>query len=136
MDSLKTLTILFRTQNSFVKLIKKDVKKHGLNTTEFGVLEVLYHKGPLAIMDIKDKVLITASSMSYVIDQLVEKGYIKRVKNEDDKRQFMIKLTDFGEELMKEIYPKHARYLRQRLDLLTFEEEETLQHLLKKIGKE
>ena len=136
MDSLKTLTILFRAHKSFVNLIKKDVKKHGLNATEFGVLEVLYHKGPLAIMDIKDKVLITASSMSYVIDQLVGKGFIKRIKNEDDKRQFMIKLSALGEDLMKEIYPKHASFLRSRLNLLEPDEEETLQKLLKKIGKE
>ena len=134
MKDLKTLTILFRTLKSVENQIREDIKRYGLNTTEFGVLEVLYHRGPMSIQVVKDKVLIAASSMSYVIDVLEKKGYIKRIRHDKDKRSFLLTLTDDGNTKMTEIYPLHVLSMRERLDVLG-KDEEKLQELLKKLGK-
>lgn len=134
MHDLKTLTILFRTLKSIEAQVRDDIKRYGLNTTEFGVLEVLYHKGPLTIQEVKEKILIAASSMSYVIDTLVRKGFVQRVKHDKDKRSFILELTEAGTHKMAEIYPLHVATMRQRLDVLD-KDEKTLQELLKKIGK-
>ena len=123
MTDLKTITILFRTQNKLEHIISKDVRCHGLNTSEFGALEVLYHKGPLPVQAIKEKVLIASSSMSYVIERLLDKDLITK------------SISPKGKGLMDEIYPKHVQTLRQTLNILTNEEELQLQTLLKKIGK-
>jgi MarR family 2-MHQ and catechol resistance regulon transcriptional repressor len=131
---LKTLTILFRATHSFEKWIKEDVQKYGLNTSEFGVLEVLYHKGPLSIQDIKEKVLIASSSMTYVVDQLTRKKVILRKQDISDKRVFKLELSQKGKEFMNAVYPIHAQNLRKYLDRLTPSEEETLRCLLKLIG--
>ncbi len=134
MEDLKTLTILFRTLKSIEIQIRDDIKRYGLNTTEFGVLEVLYHKGPLTIQEVKEKILIAASSMSYVIDTLVRKGFVERVQHDKDKRSYILVLTDSGAKKMEAIYPLHVSTMRQRLDVLK-KDEKTLQVLLKKIGK-
>jgi MarR family transcriptional regulator, 2-MHQ and catechol-resistance regulon repressor len=135
-NDLKTLTILFRTLHRFETYIKEDVQRYGLNPTEFGVLEVLYHKGALTIQAIKEKVLIASSSMSYVVEKLIEKGYIERKQDPIDKRFATLNLNEQGTQLMKRIYPLHVKQLRQRLDRLSSEEEQTLRMLLKKIGKD
>jgi len=136
MDNLKTITILFRSKNYLELVIKEDIKTCGLNPTEFGTLEALYHKGELSVQQIIDKVLIANSSMSYVLDLLKKKNYIKRTQDKKDKRIFKISLTTQGKEFMDMIYPKHQQTLRNRLDVLTHEEESQLQTLLKKIGKQ
>jgi len=73
-NDLKTLTILLRATNFIQEKIKEDVSKYALNLSEFGALEVLYHKGPLPVQAICEKVLIANSSMSYVIENLIKKG--------------------------------------------------------------
>jgi MarR family 2-MHQ and catechol resistance regulon transcriptional repressor len=134
-QDLKTITILFRATNALTEIIKNDVKKHGLNVTEFGTLEVLYHKGTLSVQEIIDKVLIANSSMSYVLTKLIDKGLITKEYNETDRRSFNVSITDKGKAFMDEIYPQHVKTIRSVLNRLNEEEELSLQTLLKKVGK-
>ena len=106
-ENLKTITVLFRAKNSFEGLIKKDILSYGLNPSEFGALEALYHKGKLTVQQITEKVLIANSSMTYVLDNLSKRQLITRTKDEQDKRIHFVELTISGVELMSEIYPKH-----------------------------
>ncbi len=135
MSKLKTLTILFRTANTFERLIKSHVNTYGLSVSEFGVLEALYHKGDLSVQEIVDKVLIANSSMSYVLTKLQQSALVKRRVCTQDKRRVYIALTNTGNQLIKRLYEDHEKQLREHLDLLDSKEEETLQSLLKKIGK-
>jgi MarR family 2-MHQ and catechol resistance regulon transcriptional repressor len=135
-NDLKTITTLFRATNSIEKIILADVARYGLNASEFGALEVLFHKGPQPVQTISDKVLIASSSMSYVIENLIKKNYILKVKNEEDKRIHIVHLTETGKLLMNTIYPKHVEYLRKKISILSNEEEQLLQNLLKKLGKQ
>ena len=135
MNSLKTITILFRSHNSLEKAIKDDVLKYGLNVSEFGALEALYHKQKLSVKGIIDKVLVPNSSMSYVIENLVNKGYISKIQSKKDKRSFMLELTNEGRELMDKVFPLHKKNMRAILDVLDENEEAILQKALVKIGK-
>ncbi len=134
-QDLKTITILFRAKHGIETFIREDIKRHGLNTTEFGVLEVLYHKGALPVKVILEKILIAPSSLSYVIQRLVNKNYIDKCQQESDGRSFLISLTEKGHEIFSDIYAKHSARVRERLDRLSKDEEVTLRKLLKKIGK-
>lgn len=133
---LKTITVLFRATNLIQKIIQEDVSQYGLNPTEFGALEVLYHKGPQSVQTICDKVLIASSSMSYVIENLIKKDYITKIKHAVDKRVHIVHLTNTGRLLMDQIYPKHVEKLRNTINILEAEEEIILQDLLKKLGKQ
>lgn len=133
-ENLKTITVLFRAKNSFEGLIKKDILSYGLNPSEFGALEALYHKGKLTVQQITEKVLIANSSMTYVLDNLSKRQLITRTKDEQDKRIHFVELTISGVELMSEIYPKHLEKMRALLSVLSEKEEKQLQELLKKIG--
>ena len=135
MNDLKTITILFRAKNHLDDLIKAQTERFGLNPTEFAALEVLYHKGPLTPNVISAKVLIAQSSMSYVIQRLVEKGLIERTVTHLDKRSALLHLSAGGKDLMDRVYPDHVATLRQTLDRLSADDELTLQTLLKRIGQ-
>jgi len=134
-NDLKTITILFRATNEIEKIIADDVLQYGLNPSEFGALEVLYHKGPLPVQSICEKVLIASSSMSYVIENLIKKDYISKTKDIKDKRYHIVELTEKGRNLMDDIYPKHVQKLRKYIDILNQDEELSLQTYLKRLGK-
>jgi MarR family 2-MHQ and catechol resistance regulon transcriptional repressor len=135
MNDLKTITILFRAKNHLDELIKAQTERFGLNPTEFAALEVLYHKGPLTPNVISTKVLIAPSSMTYVIQRLVEKGLIERTITSGDKRSAQLSLSTSGRQLMDRVYPDHVATLRHTLDRLSPTDEQTLRDLLKIIGQ-
>ena len=132
---LKTVTILMRAGHRLEEIIRQDVQAHGLTLSEFGTLEALFHKGTLTVAEVIEKILVPHSSMSYVIERLVEKGLIVKEQDDVDRRVYRLSLTEAGSVYISSVYPIHEKALRKVLDVLSVEEEEKLQQLLKKIGK-
>lgn len=71
--SLDLFIVLARAYNSVVAHSIRDIQSHGLNSTEFGVLDLLYHKGPQPLQKIGEKVLISSGNITYVADKLQKK---------------------------------------------------------------
>lgn len=132
--ALRLFVILNRAQEAVRKATIKDVKKHGLNLSEFAVLELLYHKGEQPIQLIGKKVLLASSSITYVVDKLEKKGYLTRQACAKDRRVIYAHITEKGIALMDEIFPKHQAALAHILSGLSQREKETAIVLLKKLG--
>ena len=135
MMKLKSLIILFKAHQSLVNNVKESLKGTDLNINEFTAMEALYEKGELTTQELIDLVLIPNSSMTYVLEIMSKKGYLEKRKKESDKRIQMLTLSKNGRDFFEEIYQKHFDHMRTIFDVLTLEEEEMLQGLLKKIGK-
>src|SRR5258705_9153294 len=67
----------------------------GLGDSDFRVLEVLLHKGPLPVNTIGPKVWLTPGSISVAVDRLEKKALVKR-KNTDDRRGGSVRDTSKG----------------------------------------
>ena len=100
-----------RTAGSIHEHLRRQVEAHGLTLTEFGVLEALFHKGPLTHGDIADRVLLASSSMTYVIDKLEERGLLRRRQSEEDRRVKLAELTPEGETKIEAAFSEHAALL-------------------------
>lgn len=131
---LKLTAVLFRAMQHIERNIASDIESNNLNTTEFGTLEMLYHKGPRAIQMISKRLLMANSSMTYTIDKLEKKGFVKRTKDQNDRRNTQIALTNLGREYIEIILPKHAETLRELYKILSEDEKEELVGLMKKLG--
>ncbi|WLD94716.1 MarR family winged helix-turn-helix transcriptional regulator [Alkalihalobacillus sp. AL-G] len=132
--SLKALIVLSRTKHAVMENVKKDIQSHGLGTTEFAVLELLYHKGDQPTQRIGEQILITSGSITYVVDKLEAKGYLQRNRCPKDRRVIYAQITDEGRVLMDSIFPEHSKKIESVFQNLTDEEKETLIVLLKKLG--
>ncbi|MFO8069816.1 MAG: MarR family transcriptional regulator [Alkalibacterium sp.] len=133
-DELKALTILLKASASVEKVVKKDMSTYGLNATEFTVLELLYSKGKQPIQKIGQQVLLASSSITYVVDRLEEKGFVNRIADKSDRRVTFCELSDEGEKLMKEIFPRHAEKIAELFEACSKDEILALQSTLKKLG--
>lgn len=132
--SLKLFIVLSRALESVKKQVVKDIKRYDLNLTEFAVLELLYHKGEQPIQIIGKKVLLASSSITYVVDKLEEKGLLERIACPNDRRVIFGRLTEKGQELMKEIFPQHEKAMAQIFSSLSKEEKVQAIELVKRIG--
>ncbi|KGR78356.1 MarR family winged helix-turn-helix transcriptional regulator [Ureibacillus manganicus] len=133
-SALKAFTVLLRASQSIQDASRKDHVKLGLNPTEFAVMEFLYHKGEQPIQVIGKKILIASSSITYVVDKLVEKGFVKRRACPTDRRVTYAVITVEGKKLMDEIFPAHVEKIEEIFSILTKEEIKILIDSLKKVG--
>lgn len=132
--ALRALTILLRASGSVTNMLKKDMRSYGLNPTEFTVMEVLYSKGEQPIQIIGNKVLLASSSITYVIDQLEKKNYVKRKVNESDRRVTLVSITQEGNDMMEDIFPQHSDVIENLFSGLSVDEINQLSESLKIIG--
>lgn len=130
---LKTFIGLSRTTQGLHKRAGNIFKKGGLTSSQFAVLEALYHKGDLTIQEIIDSVLSTSGNMTVVIHNLEKEKLIKRHKNPMDKRSSLIAITDKGREIVSQIFPMHLQDLVESFDALTKEELDTMLSILRKV---
>ncbi|MFD1851698.1 MarR family winged helix-turn-helix transcriptional regulator [Oceanobacillus bengalensis] len=133
--ALKAFVVLMKANKSLEEIIKKDISNHGMRTSDFTILEALYHKGRQTIRQISEAVLISTGSITYVIDKLENKGLLERSDCKDDRRVVYIQLTDKGTELMDEIFPKHQKVIEEIFQDVSTEEKEIIIDVLKRIGK-
>ncbi|CAH1208040.1 HTH-type transcriptional regulator MhqR [Paenibacillus plantiphilus] len=111
-----------------------DIRQHGLNPTEFGVLEFLYHKGAQPLQQIGEKILMTSGNITYVVDKLTQKGLVQRKACDSDRRVIFAEVTDKGKQFIEEVFPQHEKVIQKAVSGLTREEREQAIHLLKKLG--
>lgn len=133
--SLKAFVVLMKASKSMEERIKRDIKRYGVSTTEFTILEALYHKGQLTVQQICDAVLINSGSMTYVIDKLQKRGLLKRSPCEQDRRVVQVRITDEGKQVMDEIFPKHQAVIEEIFADIELEDKQKLVDLLKTIGR-
>lgn len=133
--SLELFVVLSKASQSMMEVARKDIQTYGLNPTEFGVMELLYHKGPHPLQKIGEKILLASGSITYVVDKLEQKGHLERQACPNDRRITHAYLSEQGKRLMEEIFPPHHEVLKQAMEGITEEEKKVIIPILKKLGK-
>ncbi|WP_153126187.1 MarR family winged helix-turn-helix transcriptional regulator [Peribacillus tepidiphilus] len=133
-QSLKLFIVLSRAHRSINDLVNQFIAQHGLNPTEFAVLELLYHKGDQPLQQIGGKILLASGSITYVVDKLEKKEFLIRVACKKDRRVTYARITEKGKKFIREIFPEHEKRIDEIMNVLTPEEKATAIELLKKIG--
>lgn len=126
--------VLARAYGSMVNYIEGSMTAQGLGVSDFMVLEVLLHKGPMTISAIGEKVLLASASMTSAIDRLEKRELVRRRTCNADRRIRYVDLTPEGKEFIEEIYARHERDLEQVTSGLSEEERRVVYEGLKKIG--
>lgn len=132
--ALKLLVVLSRASNAVARRMFEEFDLRGLTATEFGILEALYHKGPLLLGDVQKKILLSSGGVTYTVDRLAEKGLVERRECTSDRRARYAALTARGQELMDELFPVHADRIEALMSALSAKEQDTAIALLRKLG--
>ena len=131
---LKTYTKMMRAAATVTSKMHRHLTSHRLTLSQFGVLEALYHLGPLSQKDIGKKILKTSGNITLVVDNLEKRGLVKREKDRRDRRKIVVKPTAVGHQLIDDIFPIHAEKAEKIFSVLNFEEIAELGRLLKLLG--
>jgi MarR family 2-MHQ and catechol resistance regulon transcriptional repressor len=134
-EALRLWIALARCYSSFAKAVSVKIHEYGLTTPQFGVLEALYHLGPLSLGELAEKLLVTGGNVTYVMDRLEQQDLVYRERSEDDRRVIQAKLTAEGRALIESVFQGHAEYIEHLTRHVETDERAELKELLKKLGK-
>lgn len=112
-NNLKLVIALSRSYNALFGQVEKRLKTYDLSLSEFGVLELLHHKGRQPVQQIAEKILVTSGTITYILDKLSQKNLVSREKCSEDGRKYYVDLTKEGKELITDLFPKHERHLEK-----------------------
>jgi len=132
--ALNTYIKLVRAVNSLNSRLNENLQKLKLTESQFGVLEALYHIGPLNQRELGNKLLKTGGNITMVVDNLEKRGLVKRERGEKDRRFFTVNLTNQGRELIEKIFPLHLEAILNEMKKLQPQEQIQLQKYCKIIG--
>ena len=130
-----TWLVMMKAMRALTKYATAGIEETGLGLSDFGVLEILLHRGPLPVNTIGPLVDLTPGSISIAVDRLVAKGLVSRVESADDRRVRIVALTPRGKDLIAAAFRKHSGQMKKVFSELSAEELRALEAALKKLGK-
>jgi MarR family 2-MHQ and catechol resistance regulon transcriptional repressor len=132
--ALDTFIQLTRTASTLKNRLFISENLGCLTASQFGVMEILYHQEPLYQGEISSLICLSSSNITFVLDNLEKAGYVKRVRDESDRRMVKLYLTPEGSDEIARIDPLMVQKITAEMAVLTDTEQKTLGRLCNKVG--
>jgi MarR family transcriptional regulator, 2-MHQ and catechol-resistance regulon repressor len=129
--SLQLYEFISKDYKALLECSAKEIRSYELSGTEFSILELFYHKRRVRFEEIEKGILITSSDITFYINKLEKKGYIKRVLLKGVNYAY---ITKKGTELIDNIFSKHSKAIDRAMHGLTNEEKKMVITLIKKLS--
>ena len=102
-----------------MQLFERDqIKPFGFTTSQCYVLIEINKAQRLTMNEISEKMNLSTSTMTRIVNNLVRDGFVKRVKDESDRRVVYASLTDKGLDAANELQLSIKDYYRKTVDNL------------------
>jgi MarR family transcriptional regulator, 2-MHQ and catechol-resistance regulon repressor len=133
--ALNAFINLVRASDSVGARLSAKIEAQGLTPAQFGVLEAIYHLGPMCQKALAGKLLRSGGDVTVVVNNLEKRGWARRERQAEDRRMIQIRLRPEGRKLIERIFPQHAEDIAREFSVLEREEQEELRRICRKLGK-
>ena len=132
--ALDTFTKLMRAVGSLRARLEPVLACHGLTASQFGILEALYHLGPLDQRALGAKLLVSKGNVTVIVTNLERDGLVTRTADPGDGRRKILRLTSAGRGLVRLAFDDQTHAITREFAILTPVEQETLGRLCRTVG--
>jgi len=134
MEIQNILGYLIGTSARFIKReMDKNLEAYDLTTSQWAVIKLLYNKEKLTQVEIANELRGDRATAGNVIFNLYEKKYVDKVIDKNDRRSYMITLTEKAKDVVKEIDIIAEKVTKQALEGLSDDNTKILYQALKQI---
>lgn len=134
MEIQNILGYLLNTSARFIKRkMDKNLEVYNLTTSQWAVIKLLFNKNELTQAQIAEELNADRATAGNVILNLYEKKYINKVIDKNDKRSYVISLTQKAKDAVKEIDLIAENVTKEALQGLSEDNTKVLYDVLKKI---
>lgn len=138
---IRLVGLLHRVAHALYQIGEHSLTEAGLSYSQYRILmdlmfsERFEDRDELNPSQISERQGISRNTASALIRNLEKEGLVERHLDENDRRRFLIALTDPGRALVEDHASRHFRHINQCFDDLTGREQRTMSQLLEKLAK-
>ncbi len=125
---------LARCYQSFEVYSSHHIRSLGLTKCQFDIIATLGNRAGMSFRELGEQTLITKGTLTGVVDRLAEKNLVRRMSDANDGRSQIVSLTEQGELLFAEVFPRHLQYLNEAFAALGADEIAQMQTMLRRLG--
>ncbi len=115
------------------KKLQDDLERLDLTSPQFYVLATIGYAGELPFGEIGEKMMVTVSNLTGIVDRLEEKRLVVRERDARDRRVVRVTLTDKGMKVYKNTIPLFEKSISQFFSPLNKIQQKELASLLRKL---
>lgn len=105
----------------FIDFLRRESSLHELNKNQHKTILILKNHGPKSMTELCSMLQLEKGSFTTIIDYLTQKEYVMRTKDEKDRRKYVIKLTEIGNQFAEEQTHKLNQHLMHKFHKLSKE---------------
>jgi MarR family 2-MHQ and catechol resistance regulon transcriptional repressor len=126
--------VLMKAHRALGRLAVGSIESFGLGLSDFGVMEMLLHKGPQPVNEIGRRIGLTSGAITTAVDRLESCGLVIREAHPSDRRSRVVWLTGRGKEQASKVFARHKAVMDSAASALSKSERAILIDLLRKLG--
>jgi MarR family transcriptional regulator, organic hydroperoxide resistance regulator len=135
-ELIKEIINLHRKVNRILRDYDVDVwMELSLTVPQLKCLFFISNQGKTNFRKLAERLKVSPSNITGIIDRLVEQGLVSRTENPEDRRILLLQTTSKGEAMIAELREKRSTYLAQILTDLKVENLENITEGLKELAR-
>jgi len=123
-----------KAHRALERLATHSIESLDVCLSDFGVMELLLHKGPQPVNEIGRRIALTSGAITTAVDRLESRGLVTREAHESDRRTRIVRLTARGKEQAGSVFAGHKAVMDSAASGLSKTERAMLIELLRKLG--
>ena len=125
---------MMKAHRSIQAYVESTFASMGIGLSDFAILEVLLHKGPLSMSAIGDIVMLANPSMTAAVVRLERQGLVERTGCGSDRRVRTVRLSREGKRLIQRLFAQHERDLEVLMSDVSPAERAAARTVVKRVG--
>ncbi|MEG2194431.1 MAG: MarR family winged helix-turn-helix transcriptional regulator [Clostridium sp.] len=101
-DSFEVAMLIKEIYASTMEIVSENLKTSGLTNQQIMVIKLIAHNGQVTITRLCDEMFLAKGTVSGIVSRLEAAGYVKKIKNDNDKRNTYVAFSHKGIEFAKE----------------------------------
>ena len=134
LDRIVEAIIFLNTESR--RLARESCARFGITATQLNVIKMLAEIGDLSLSRLSSVIGANNSTVTGIVDRMERDGLVKREHSDDDRRVWMIRLTERGRKMARDIDIAPWDALREAVMQLDEKERERLLSILSKVAGE
>lgn len=132
LDLIVETVIYLQTESR--RLAREQCQRFGITATQLNVVKLLDEIGDLSLSELSRRIAAQNSTVTGIVDRMVQADLVQREQSADDRRVWRIRLTERGKEVARKIDVAPWDVLRRAVEALEKKEKETLMTILRKVA--
>ena len=115
------------------KVTKEQLTEYDLTLPRFKILWEVKKIQPVSLGEVRENIHMANSTLSILVDKLVEDNFINRYRSSKDRRVVMVETTDRGKEVINSLIQTREDILKEALNQLEPDQKQQLLDLLEPV---